>query len=512
MKKTKTKTDAKSLWIKIGVIAFVAIFVATLLFSVLRYSTGVMHRLTPAITVGDEKATAMDMRVFYADTRMNYLYQYGYILQMYGYDLSTIDAQTCLYDSTITWSQYFLNQALNSMTSVLILKQMAEADGYKVSAEVKADVAAYIDGIEQAAKDADMSTRTYLKRAYGTGTSLKDIERIATLSQYTNEYYETTFKGFYDGVTAEQVESYYGEHKKEFDVANYYELVVPYEEVKYTAPKDGETLPEGAATSDEDATLKTEENRKAAEALANEIKEKVTAENFDEIAKEYWTKIDADNKVEDFTTRLTSGKISDETSEIGKWYNSTEIAAGAKIVLDNTTNHEYIVALYVDRTREEIEAVNVHHILIGATTEIGEDVKDEEKAELEKAKAEAKAKADEILDEFKAGANSVEAFEALSKKYAKDADEISNPENVVPGQMVENFDAWIFDEARKPGDVEVVETQYGYHVIYFDGEGELSYIASIKNTLAGEKYTEKFDSFSKDMESKTSKFGMMLAF
>ena len=65
MKKTKTKTDAKSLWIKIGVIAFVAIFVATLLFSVLRYSTGVMHRLTPAITVGDEKATAMDMRIFY---------------------------------------------------------------------------------------------------------------------------------------------------------------------------------------------------------------------------------------------------------------------------------------------------------------------------------------------------------------------------------------------------------------------------------------------------------------
>ena len=40
-------------------------------------------------------------------------------------------------------------------------------------------------------------------------------------------------------------------------------------------------------------------------------------------------------------------------------------------------------------------------------------------------------------------------------------------ENVPYGQMVEKFNDWIFDENRKPGDTDIVETVYGYHVMYF---------------------------------------------
>lgn len=515
MKKTQTKTDAKSLWIKIGVIAFVVVFVATLLFSVLRYTTGVMHRLSPALTVGDEKVSAMDMRIFYADTRANYLYQYGYILEMYGYDLSTIDSQPCLYDSSTTWAGYFLQQTINSVTNVMILKQMAEADGFEISDTVKKDVSDYIHNIEHSAEDQDISVRKYLKQVYGTGTSIKDVEKIATITQYANEYYTTIYDGYYDGVSAEDVEKYYGEHKDEYDVANFFALVVPYEEVKYEAPKDGEELPEGAATSKEDAVLKTEENRKAAEALANEIKEKVTAENFDEIAKEYWTKVDPDNEDVEFTTRLTSGKLSDTSSVYGEWYNSEAITEGTKIVLDNTDVKEYIVALYTGRSREEIETVNVRHILIGATTEIDEDLSAEEKAEAEKAKTEAKEKADKLLADFLAGDKTAEAFGKLADENTQDTGSLGKGglyENVAPGEMVEAFDAWIFDEARKVGDTAVVETEHGYHVMYFEGAGELQYIVNIKNTIASEKYTEKYTAFSEGMEAKDHNFGMMLAF
>ena len=35
--------------------------------------------------------------------------------------------------------------------------------------------------------------------------------------------------------------------------------------------------------------------------------------------------------------------------------------------------------------------------------------------------------------------------------------------------MVESFDAWCFDSARKPGDTGIVKTNYGYHVMYFVG-------------------------------------------
>jgi hypothetical protein len=33
--------------------------------------------------------------------------------------------------------------------------------------------------------------------------------------------------------------------------------------------------------------------------------------------------------------------------------------------------------------------------------------------------------------------------------------------------MSENFDEWIFDESRKEGDTGLVQTPYGYHVMYF---------------------------------------------
>ena len=42
-------------------------------------------------------------------------------------------------------------------------------------------------------------------------------------------------------------------------------------------------------------------------------------------------------------------------------------------------------------------------------------------------------------------------------------------EDVYPGQMVTAFNDWCFDSARKSGDTGIVETTYGYHVIYYVG-------------------------------------------
>jgi hypothetical protein len=41
--------------------------------------------------------------------------------------------------------------------------------------------------------------------------------------------------------------------------------------------------------------------------------------------------------------------------------------------------------------------------------------------------------------------------------------------------MVSNFDAWCFEENRKAGDTGIIESEYGYHVMYYVGDDELSY-------------------------------------
>ena len=48
-------------------------------------------------------------------------------------------------------------------------------------------------------------------------------------------------------------------------------------------------------------------------------------------------------------------------------------------------------------------------------------------------------------------------------------------ENVYPGQMVEKFEDFCYAEDRKPGDHGIVESTYGYHIMYFVGDSDVTY-------------------------------------
>ena len=45
--------------------------------------------------------------------------------------------------------------------------------------------------------------------------------------------------------------------------------------------------------------------------------------------------------------------------------------------------------------------------------------------------------------------------------------------------MVQAFNDWCFDSSRKSGDTGIVETQYGYHVMYFVGTSDITYRTSL---------------------------------
>ena len=129
--------------------------------------------------------------------------------------------------------------------------------------------------------------------------------------------------------------------------------------------------------------------------------------------------------------------------------------------------------------------------------------------------AEAKVRAEDLLAEWKSGDRTEDSFGKLAAEHTEDTGSITTGglyESVVPDQMTEEFDAWIFDEARQSGDVEIVKTRYGYHIIYFVEHGPLQYEDNIRNILATQKYDEFFKEQTKDMSLKTFKFGTVLAY
>ena len=115
--------------------------------------------------------------------------------------------------------------------------------------------------------------------------------------------------------------------------------------------------------------------------------------------------------------------------------------------------------------------VNVRHILI--TPEKAEDAKESTEEEWDAAKT----KAEELLAEYEKDPTE-DKFSALAKDNSTDPGSASNGglyENVYPGQMVQTFNDWCFDDSRQPGDTGIVKTDYGYHVMYFVSQTEEYY-------------------------------------
>lgn len=152
---------------------------------------------------------------------------------------------------------------------------------------------------------------------------------------------------------------------------------------------------------------------------------------------------------------------------------------------------------YYEENKANYEQVTVRHILLSTVDENRQPLPQEKQDE-------AKKKADEVLAKVKAG----EDFATLAKENSEDpGSKDSGGEYTFPkGQMVPEFEAWSFDTNRKSGDVDIVKTQFGYHVMKFEKQLTFEdFKESIKGTLTSKKYIETLDQWKKDSQYNVTK-------
>lgn len=91
----------------------------------------------------------------------------------------------------------------------------------------------------------------------------------------------------------------------------------------------------------------------------------------------------------------------------------------------------------------------------------------------------AKKEAEQLLKQWKDGKATEDSFAELANKESDDNNgKVTNGglyEDIYPGQRVTNFNDWCYDDLRQSGDTGIVETEYGYHVMYFVGNSETNY-------------------------------------
>lgn len=177
------------------------------------------------------------------------------------------------------------------------------------------------------------------------------------------------------------------------------------------------------------------------------------------------------------------------------WLYSADRKAG-DVRQDSTTVVYVVKPAYMSNAK----TVNVRHILIAPESSKSSNDSSSSKSAKEctdKEWAAAKKKAESVLAQYNKGDKTSESFATLAKSNSSDgnASEGGLYENVVPNQMVPTFNAWCFDSSRKAGDVAIVKTEYGYHIMYFEGKNDQvvwQYIAQQK--LAAQESEDEKDS------------------
>ena len=104
--------------------------------------------------------------------------------------------------------------------------------------------------------------------------------------------------------------------------------------------------------------------------------------------------------------------------------------------------------------------------------------------------AEAKVKAEQILAQWQENPTE-ENFGILAKEHTADSNGAAGGlyTDVSQGYMVKTFNDWCFDPARQVGDYGIVETKFGYHIMYFSGRGEEIWLTNTRQYYLSQQQT-----------------------
>ena len=444
-------------------------------------NSGIREKNTVAMTVGEHEISNAQLSYYYIDTIQNFYNQYYSYLYYFGLDTTQpLDEQ--VYDSSTgeTWADYFLSSAMNSVQSIYAMYDAAVEAGFTLPEEDQTTLENSIATAElYATLNSFSDVDAYLQAMYGSGASEEGYREYMEVSLLADAYYVA----YGDSLTYEDADL----RAAEADNYNAYSAF-SYNYYYLNASK----FLEGGTTDEEGTTTYSDEEKAASVAAAEAAAKALTSDEITSVS-EFDTAIAELSINAEATTSTTSTVYTDYnyaniSSVLVDWISDASRKEGDKTYIANestttdednnevTTINGYYVLYFVGSTDNNFAMKNARHILVEFETTTDETTG--ESLTTEEDKAAAKATAEEILLQWKTGDATEESFAALANEKSSDTGSNTNGglyENIYPNQMVDTFEDWCYDESRKPGDTGIIETDYGYHVMYFVGDSELTY-------------------------------------
>ena len=474
------------------VVAMVAILgVLAVNFGITWYrDSGYREKHSVVATIGDYELNAVEFAYYYNDAINEFYSQINsseyadymdLLLESMGIDPSLpLDQQTNP-ETGDTWANYFIDTALDNAKSDIAIYNKAMEAGFVLSEEDQAafdsDLQNMINNVSFYSTDID----TYLKQVYGcNGVDIESYTEYLLRKEISQKYAAY----YYESLT------YTDEELRDYEAdkyINYNSYDYAYVYLSHKVFLEGGTTTESGSTE-----YSAEENDAAREKMADAAEYLIDATSVEEL-NEMIENVEV-SEGSSLVVRNETGDLYTDISGI-----STDLAAWISEE-DRTEGDTGMIEISAEETDEDGETItvvngiyvviylacdennnylsNVRHILIAPQgSEVDAETGEAIITDQDWSMAETEAKA--LLDSWKNGEANEESFIALVADNTDDTGSAETGglyENIGPNsEYVPEFLAWAIDPERKAGDVDIVQTEYGYHIMYYVGPSEHTY-------------------------------------
>lgn len=496
-KKNAHSMEARNTAKKVANKVISIVLCAVIVLGVVAFSLNYYGALQRVIKIGgvgsDQSVTIAEYEYYYMRAYNQVRYQaqyYQYYYQTSSYDLSlTPEEQTQTTKDAdgneITWVEKLHEDTLEIIQLHKAYYNEALKMGLKLTKADEAFIDKQIEDLRDEAKSAGSnssssnsenkvtySLNAYLRKVYGGSINERFLRKQLKIQVLAQKYLTERTNEIAKDYDQKDIDAEYKKDTTAYDFATFRAYTFKTTEL---TKEDKET----------DDALKARQAKANAEVKknANDFYNAVTNDaTFTAKAKEL-NKDTADYNVDKETkySMLKSTAKSTFSEDAAKWLFDSSTKVGSKKLFSDEENGKYIVVLALSKPHQE-QTVTARHILFQTKDQnSGNDLSEEEIAKK-------KTQAEDVLKKFNEGDKTEDSFAALANEYNEDTGSSSNGglyEHIYPGQMVTEFNDWVFDANRKAGDVELVETDYGYHIIYFVAkDGKDYYDSAIRSSKA----------------------------
>lgn len=420
------------------------------------------------VVVNGEAVNKVEFDYQYNLTKNNYITQYGSYLTYFGLDTSK-DLSTQMYSDTLTWQDYFEQNAVESLKQNKALMAEAKAAGFTY--DTTDEYNTFKETIKTSAASAGISEKEYVRSIYGSYATMGRIEEYVKNDMVMNAYYQKLQED--NAPSDDEIQSYYEENKATYDSVDYrlttIEADLPTEPTELADPVE-ETAADTTGTTDgtaaTDSTQDTAYQPSDAEIAKAMEDAKVLAD-------------DAEQTVAKDGEAHENEKKSSVNYLISDWLFDDARKAGDTTVITNDNSHCYYAVAFEKRYLDETPSADVR-VIIPTEDKTGE----------------------EILEEWKNGAATEDSFAELCKKYTQDISAVENGglfEQVTKTGMTEELSNWIFDTSRQAGDTVAITVSDTTYVLYYIGQDQPEWKINIKNTLVSDTMSQHMQDITADV-------------